>query len=270
MKRRPLGKALGKAIGTMGQVGFASKKDDLVTLIPQLVDKVAAVIKKKRGNIVEMWNFSLGVTNSSRLPTMFWDPKMWSEWVLLRWEKFGLQRFNLVIDAMSPDGNIDWNAIPTWRFIVQVNEFGVARKVGLHHIVSGIEIRFSDKEADIITDGEFQFVCNKDLNVSLESPHTTICFTLKSWPVRFAEDWQCQIQMDMNDVIIKVLNPWPQSKAPPKRPQTNKGHRLQRTPNPSGHTIMPPTIHLVQHDCQPKRQQRKRTPKPEDDWSDSS
>ena len=50
---------------------------------------------------------------------------------------------------------------------MQVNEFGVARKVGLHHIASRIQIRFSDKEADIITDGEFQFVCNKDLNTTL-------------------------------------------------------------------------------------------------------
>ena len=113
MKRRPLGKALGKAIGTMGQVGFDSKKDDLVTLIPQLADKVAAVIKKKRGNIVEAWNFALGVSNASRLPAMFWEPELWSAWVLLRWEKIGLERFNLVIDAMPPDGNIDWNAITT-------------------------------------------------------------------------------------------------------------------------------------------------------------
>ena len=162
MRRRSLGEALNKTFDRILQIGFANKKDDLLTLIPQLDD----LITKKRGNIVAMWNFALGVSNATRLPAMFWDPKMWSEFVLLRWEKFGLQRFNLVIDAMSPQGNIDWDAVPTWRFIVQVNEFGVARKVGLHHIVLEIEIRFNDKEADIITDGEFQFVCNKDINAS--------------------------------------------------------------------------------------------------------
>jgi hypothetical protein len=262
MRRRSLGEALNKTFDRMGQVGFASKKDDLITLIPQLDD----LITKKRGNIVAMWNFALGVSNATRLPAMFWDPEIWSEFVLLRWEKFGLQRFNVVIDAMSPQGNIDWDAVPTWRFIVQVNECGVARKVGLHHIVLEIEIRFNDKEADIITDGEFQFVCNKDINVSLESPHTTICFTLKSWPVQFTvgqqsysssgftEDWQREIQWDMNHVINQTFT---------KRQQTKKGHHKKRTPNPSIQ-IMPPTIHLVQHDCQSKRKQSKRTSKPWD------
>ena len=256
MRNRTLPEALPKVLDTMGQVGVASKKADLFILNPHFEH---IINKKKRGIVVDIWNFVLGVTSSSRLPTFCWDPKLWSEWILHRWEKFGLRRFQLLMDALSSDGNIDWNAVPAWRFIrntrVDDNKgLVVAKNVGLLHIVSQFEIMFSDKEADMITDCEFRFICNKDLDIVLDSPHTSVGFTLRSWQHRFAEDWQTQIQVDMNSVHAKHL-------LLSKRQHLKKG----KTTDPTR-----PPIHLCRMDgewgtlskVQSKKSPLKRTPKP--------